>query len=342
VASIERLRIRNLRNLFDAAVALPLGSVWLVGPNGAGKTTVLEAIYVASRGVSFRGRRHGPMTSRGAAGTRLDIWVREGEGVSHHFWRSHRGVTDRGDTPAFSVRLIGSSIHALVEGEPALRRRFIDWNLFHVERRFAGLRSRFRRVAAQRSAWLRAGGTGKPVWDPEYASLIGSIASARRWYFDRLSAALLPIMAGFPALRALSPRWKAEYSEGEEPAALLTAHRERDVVRGYSYLSPARADFCFECADRPWVGSRGENKLVGVLLQIAAERVAVEQGAFGAVWLVDDLQAELDDRTLVALSDLLARGAEQTIFTSLASPRERLPSHCIDAVFHVEQGAILP
>ena len=52
---IDRLRISGLRNLSGVDLRFPEGSIWLVGDNGAGKTSVLEAVYLLSRGASFRG-----------------------------------------------------------------------------------------------------------------------------------------------------------------------------------------------------------------------------------------------------------------------------------------------
>jgi DNA replication and repair protein RecF len=341
VVRLERLKVSGVRNLDPLDLTLPSGTVWLVGPNGAGKTSVLEAIYVLSRGSSFRGRRHGPLTSRGQVCARVEGWLLDGEYCWEQRWTSGDRQQTRSAGPGFLVRLVGSSMHALVEGDPALRRRFVDWNLFHVEPQFGVLRQRYRRVASQRNAWLKAGGSGRAVWDPEFAAVLTKVAHSRRQFFDRLASAFTPIAANFDATEGLTPAWRGGLPSGvDDVAAWLDEHRAADVGRGYSFLSPARADFVMLKDGVPWAGSRGQNKLAGILLQIAADSVVSSTLGRGAVWLVDDLAAELDVTSQVAILPLLRQAADQLIVTGLMEPPSAATTDCAIEVFHVEQGRV--
>ena len=342
MAAIERLRIVHLRNLSYVDIALPRGPVWLVGSNGAGKTSVLEGIYLASRGATFRGKRHGPLVERGASGARVDVWVRERDVASTFVWRSDQGLSRGSELTSLRVRLVGSAIQSLVEGDPALRRRFVDWNVFHVERRFGAWRARYRRVAAQRNAWLRSGGQGMAAWDPENARLIRQIGDARGSYFERLLEEWVPLAEVFPRLAGVVPAWRPEIPAGEEPSAVLIRQLAGDVARGYSYLSPARADFAFFKGGYAWMGSRGENKLAGILLQVSAAAVEHHRDGVWPIWLVDDLSAELDGETLSSVMALLQARAEQVFYTSLELSEQLRTFGDPDAVFHVERGTVAP
>ncbi|MFP3353989.1 AAA family ATPase, partial [Pseudoalteromonas sp. SIMBA_153] len=50
---IERLQISHLRNLTKISVE-PAACNIIIGANGSGKTSLLEAIFLLSRGKSFR------------------------------------------------------------------------------------------------------------------------------------------------------------------------------------------------------------------------------------------------------------------------------------------------
>ena len=50
---IERLQISNLRNLSDIKMQTATCNL-VIGANGSGKTSLLEAIFLLSRGKSFR------------------------------------------------------------------------------------------------------------------------------------------------------------------------------------------------------------------------------------------------------------------------------------------------
>ena len=58
---------------------------------------------------------------------------------------------------ALPVHAIDPSMHALVEGGPSERRRFLDWGVFHVEPRYLADWKRYRRVLGQRNAALKRG-----------------------------------------------------------------------------------------------------------------------------------------------------------------------------------------
>ena len=51
---IERLSIKNLRNISQADLILNKKTNVIIGENAAGKTTILEAVDILSRGKSFR------------------------------------------------------------------------------------------------------------------------------------------------------------------------------------------------------------------------------------------------------------------------------------------------
>jgi len=340
VARIERLRISGLRNLSGVDVRLPASVGWLVGENGAGKTSLLEAVYLLSRGSSFRGRRFGPLVTRGAGAARIDALVTDSTGR----WTRRLVIPSRGGTQSagrsFYVRLIGASMQLLLEGEPGLRRRFVDWNLFHVEHRFQSVRARYRRVAAQRNAWLKGGGGGKPVWDLEYASVLSEIAALRAHLLGSLARAFQQVARNYPAAQGLSLEWRSGLPAAVDIPAWLDSHLDADIARGYSFLSSARGDFHFFQDSMAWVGSRGENKLVGILLQLAAEQVVFEQIGERAVWLIDDLGAELDRATQEKLLAQLINAGDQALVTSLDEPAIPTPQARTTAVFHVEHGAV--
>jgi DNA replication and repair protein RecF len=343
VASIERLRITGLRNLRSVDIRLSEGINWLVGPNGAGKTSVLEAIYLLSRRSSFRGRRFGPLTSSGLGATRIDGWVLEGSDRWRESWCTPRPCGLPDGATRIAVRLIGVAMHSLVEGEPDLRRRFIDWNLFHVEPMFGALRQRYRRVAAQRNAWLRGGGRGHAVWDPEYAELLHRIAKGRAAFFRSIEGRFRDIADELAVFDGVLLEWRSGLPDGlEQTLAWLARHRDADVDRGFSYLTPARSDFRLNRCGTPWIGSRGENKLAAVLLQLAADRVVVERRQRRAVWLVDDFQAELDRPTQARLLPILVAAGDQLIATSVDVAQVEGSNVSPGAMFHVEQGSIVP
>lgn len=344
MARLERVRGSGLRVLERFDLSPSAGLNWVVGENGAGKTTFLEALYILSRGRSFRGKRYGPVVSDGAAGARIEAVVDEDGFEDVVSWKQERLGASVGEgissgRAAFSVRLIGESANALLEGEPGMRRRFVDWNLFHVEPGFASLRSRFRRVSAQRNAWLRQGGLGAPVWDAFYADLATAIDDRRTRFILALGERFTDLLKRAGVLPELAARWHSGLREGESIAAAIERTRAGDIGRGYTFFGPSRGDLVLRKDGRVWVGSRGENKVAAAFLQVAADGVIRGAGGRAPVWLLDDLASELSpDNTNLVLRTVVEAGGQ--VFATALGERSMVKGDINAAVFHVKHGVV--
>ena len=62
---IERLSIKNLRNIPQADLLLNKKTNVIIGENAAGKTTILEAVDILSRGKSFRTNKTESLVKKG-------------------------------------------------------------------------------------------------------------------------------------------------------------------------------------------------------------------------------------------------------------------------------------
>lgn len=342
---IERLRIRRFRNLADVEILPDSGVSWLVGANASGKTALLEAVYCLSRGRSFRGKRHGPLVMRGSNDARVQGQVLA-EGLSRMLDLRFGVGAGAEREPALSevhlpVRLICETTHALVDGEPSLRRRFLDWNLGLVEPDARGLFARFRRVAAQRNAWLRAGGFAKAVWDRAYAESLSALLERRLRLITQLDQGFHRLASSSGWFDDLSLHWEGPAADAREIEAKLEAMLEADRERGFTYLGASRGDFCFRANGMRWAGSRGQGKVVGTLLQMAADSAVSEASGAQSVWLVDDIDAELGSDWVVRLLETLRTQGRQMLVTALPGKAVLEDGWRMgDQMFHVEQGSV--
>ncbi len=86
---VERLEVRDLRNIRAAAVELEPGLNVFVGRNAQGKTSLLEAVALLARGRSFRTERIQQLIRRGAETTRARGIVVEPRHRPHGLARDH-------------------------------------------------------------------------------------------------------------------------------------------------------------------------------------------------------------------------------------------------------------
>jgi DNA replication and repair protein RecF len=242
------------------------------------------------------------------------------------------------------VRVIGENAQNLLEGAPEIRRRFLDWNLFHVEQEYADEAARFHRVWCQRNSWLRQGAPGPAIWDEPYLELAQSITGAR----SSLVAALNQELDELVRDSALDwdPNLRLEYHPGWARTSSLPYALEsslaQDKLRGYTYHGPKRGDLVVlrDAAGR--LGSRGQLKAAVCLIQLAAQRVWTKRVGCACVWLLDDFFSELDARQAKRLWSLLTTTDAQ-IFATAVDEVPRViepPDRLSTGVFHVEQGKV--
>lgn len=210
------------------------------------------------------------------------------------------------------------------------------------DRSAGGLFSRFRRVASQRNAWLRSGARGQAVWDEPYAVVLSAISRRRARFFEALAEGFRALNAEEDWFREIEARWDGAILEHDELLSRLAAMRPADQERGFTYLGISRDDFSLRLDGNKWVGSRGQSKILGCVLQLAAEQLVSVENGMGALWLVDDLDAELAPAWSQRVVSLLRRHGSQAFYTALPG-KELLTSCCTadDAMFHVEHGCLL-
>jgi DNA replication and repair protein RecF len=349
---LSRLRITRLRCLRDIQLELHPERNYIFGPNGAGKTSVLEGIFILGRGRSFRTRQMRRLVQRGADGfavfgeVSIDGALRR-MGVAYRTGRLEKKLdgeiaTSMAELAAWlPVHAIDPSMHALVEGGPSERRRFLDWGVFHVEPRYLADWKRYRRVLSQRNAALKRGASAGELrsWSSALAEAGVVIDGQRRRYLERLS----PLVSDFGARlleRPLAVEYRRGWPAGEGYADALGATEVRDRESGTTESGPHRADVVLRLDERRVQdeASRGQQKLTAAALIVAQVAVECLDHPRRSVVVVDDPAAELDSDALRRLMAALAELPAQLIFTAL-TPSALAPVAGYP-VFHVERGEV--
>ncbi len=353
---INKLEVVNLRNLAQVEVAAHAALNTVYGANGAGKTSLLEAIVLLSRGRSFRGNKIAQLI--GPVKPTLSVFaelqpdnVGDDEVVSStrigiergpRHWQARLNGQDLQQisdlAKSLAVVVMEPDSHALVSGSPEVRRRYIDWGVFHVEPNYLAVWRRFARALKQRNAALRASqraalpglesvmaesGEAMTVMREAY---VGELAKHFEALISQLSPGLGPVSANFRR------GWK-----GESLAQAFADSREREMERGSTQVGPHRADLSIKIhghAVRDTV-SRGEQKILATALVLAQARRQCETGRTPVI-LLDDLASEFDRQHFdAALGVGLSLGAQMWV-----TGVEEIDPGTAHSRFHVEHGRV--
>jgi DNA replication and repair protein RecF len=354
----ERLQLRGLRSISEAALDLGSGFNVLIGANGAGKTSVLEAAFLLSHGRSFRAGARDALTQRGTSALSIFSVLRRQDEQVVRLGLGREGARWEARIDAQSVP-IGQLVrecavvcfepgsHALIAGAADERRRFLDWGVFHVEHEFLSAWRRYQRALKQRNSLLRKSGPLDDAlyepWEQELARAGSQIEEWRRAYL----AALLPhlrdqVSLFLPELGSLELRYRAGWPDGEHLAAVLSAQRTRDQGRGHTSSGVHRGDWsvAFEQAPQREHLSRGQEKLVALACLLAQARLDAEFRGEWPIVCLDDLASELDQVHQGAVVESLLGSPAQVLITGTEMPitLKQAPAR----VFHVEQGRLTP
>lgn len=353
---LTSVRVANFRILGSVRVDLAPGLNVFVGDNGAGKSSVFEAL-----GVLARGRVEGGHP-------------RERVGPAHKGWSVEAGVADTAhaedlprqlrvrweqglsatlDGSAVSARELSRSLaltslswasHQLLDEGPAVRRRFLDWAVFHVEQSYAEDWARWRRLLSQRNSALAAAAAHSTVtaWDPGLAEAAETIDLARHRHQAGIAAALSECAVELGGLGSLQLRYRRGWPEAARYDEVLRGEWLADQRAQRTRLGPQRADLELRVGERG-AGelSRGQQKLILASLMVAAAKyVAACRGSW-PVLIIDDFDAELAVPAQERLAALLQATPAQLLIAQHRYAPERWPRP--DArVFHVEHGVITP
>ena len=332
---IAELKLKNFRNLRSLGFTASATFNLIYGPNGCGKTSILEALAYLSLGRSFRAVRYPHLITRGADNFFIEARIQPDEGplpVNLAVGRERTGGSSIRINGAPVARLVDLATHLcvqiihpegseLVNGAAELRRGFLDWGVFYSSEQRRPDWSRYRRVLSQRNALLQhpQGAAQLAFWDDELCALAERITTARGEYLQRLR----PFLEA--QLELLLPEVKLEFSlskgwdEGRELKAVLKANLEVDRAKGYTYYGCHRADL--KIKNLSWKAdetlSRGQLKLLVCALRLAQSELLLKERGISCVFLIDDLNAELDSRSRTVLFEQLRSGAHQVFITNI-------------------------
>jgi DNA replication and repair protein RecF len=242
---------------------------------------------------------------------------------------------------ALPLQIMTPNSHALLEGAPELRRRFLDLGLFHVEQDYHQWYADYQRTLRQRNAAIRGQPGVARSWDAQLARYASQIHQARQAYVADLAGLAGDILGRLSPGLDVSLAYRPGWDPHSDLAGQLADRWQLDQRQGFTGIGPHRADMRIttEQTDAAKRLSRGQQKLVVTALMLAQARLQQQRCGVSPVMLLDDLPAELDRSHRDRVTGELRSLGLQTLITSVEADLLSVDSDW--GVFHVEQGGHL-
>ncbi|MBS2962113.1 DNA replication/repair protein RecF [Actinocrinis puniceicyclus] len=228
---LSHLSLVDFRSYAGLELALEAGVGVLVGPNGQGKTNVIEAIgYLANQG-SHRVAQDAPLVRAGAERAVVRGAVRHEDRTAMIELEINPGRSNRARLNRAPVNrprdvlgylrtvLFAPEDLALVKGDPAERRRFLDELLVARAPRYAGVRADYERALKQRNALLKSASMMRRA---ARGGQVPDLSTLDVWDAHLAKAGAHLLAARLELLRALSPLADKAYGTiAGHPGAML-------------------------------------------------------------------------------------------------------------------------
>ena len=338
---LESLEIHNFRNL-NGKMSFSSGLNILVGENGHGKTNWLEAIYLLGLTKSFKTPKLNEAIRFGERLAVVSGMVRESPEITRKLQVALEGNTKTlsiNDKKETVQRYLGQ-MHAvifnadeleIIRGAPDARRRFLDGGIVSLHPPFVQTLTDYNRVVRQKNSLLVSARENEyslekvsellTPWNEQLATLSARIHRARVRYVERINEVLEKKLF---AREELSVRYLSSLEGKGDLAdyeALVTERLklrvQAELASGHALIGTHRDDLeiSFDGHDIRRFGSSGQQRSALLLLQLA--NIAVFQATRGEypIFLLDDIDAELDYRRIGQLLDFL-NGKTQTFLTT--------------------------
>ncbi len=352
---IKKLLITNLRNISSAELHPGKGINIIQGSNGAGKTTILESIYLLARARAIKSTQHkniikhnehqltvySELIAKTDQVIRLGIQKDKNVTLVRKDGTTVKRLTDL--ARILPISAITPNIQRLLEEGPVHRRKLLNWGLFHVEHAFGDLVTRYNQILKQRNALLGKNSPELSVWTQNLSVSGEAVYEYQTKYLHQWKIEFTELLGYFPNLQGLTMELVKGWKSGLSLQESLDLNKRTDQERHFTSVGPHRMDvkITFQGHDIKDQFSRGQKKVVSILLILAQAQLFEKLTHDMPVLLIDDMNAELDNNTFRTLYSYLSQSGYQVFLTQLGS---EIRDHSLDesvSMFHVEHGHLI-
>ncbi len=342
----------------------------LVGRNAQGKTNLLEAIYLASAGKSFRAMRDAELVRFDTDFTSVElsftderkqkIEIQYIPGRRRTIRINSNKVTKLSDfVGRFRCVLFCPEHLELVKGAPAIRRQFLDDAISQLRPMYSVALNKYERILKQRNALLKHAMENRAAfdetigfWSEQLAHEAAILSRFRESYVAQAENFMTECFSELsqktgatgetPALVYRASAGLDRYEDlgqtKEVYLKLLNENLEREIYAGTTLWGPHKDDVEIFLGTRParLYASQGQQRTLALAMKLAEGEIVKKESGSYPVFLLDDVLSELDSTRRAYLTEEIRD--KQVIMTTC----EILEEDATARIIHVENGIFTP
>ena len=338
---LSKIHLVNFRLFSDSLFNLEETTL-ITGKNGAGKTSVLEAIHVILKSRSFRTSSMNSLINLNEDNFLINAKL---DSKTLTFEKKRRSAPINNGYKTLSYKyenfpvLINNFSLAFLESDKEVRRRFLDYFMFHVKHDYIESHRKFKKTLSTRNRALKKNNEEEiNIWTKLLLEQAEKITADREEILNQVTSEIPQFFKKLP----LDERWKdignklsLKFNKGWEEGQLIEVLRsnfQEDMRRGFTKFGPQRFDLEINILKEKAgdVLSRGEQKLLILLIFLCFGEFISEKIGKKVFYLVDDAAAELDEENLILAFKSLEKVNGQKIISAIKKPENIKLNNVID------------
>lgn len=315
---INKAEFKNFRNLKDIYFEPHSRMNVIYGENGQGKTNILEGLWLFSGAKSFRGAKDKEMVNFKSDAAMLKLEFYEKGTVKD----AKITIKDKRSAEIFNKKLrtpslLAENFHAvvfsptdlnLIDGEPKLRRRFLDLSIGQIAPSYVEYLKEYNRAITQRNVLLKKIKDGEAVSDllqpfeKKAAALAEKIIKYRYRYVDLLKEKAPKLYFGISDEKEeLEISYLCAFSRDVTANILEKAFinsRLTDIKAGTTTIGPKKDDLLIliNKKEAKNFGSQGQKRSAALVLKLTVAEILKNITGEEPVAFLDDVMSELDSK----------------------------------------------
>jgi DNA replication and repair protein RecF len=334
--AFSKIDLRNFRCFDSLSIDISSKSNLFYGKNGCGKTSILESIYVASSGRSFRTSNLESLIKKGSEAFIIKAYddntgsileVKKAKTKPINIKMNNSRVTISELVRAFPSFSIDSKTFFYNDNAPEYRRKHLDRGLFVASPDYAKDWFGYFRSLKQRNSALKLGDiTQAKAYDSllvDHGERLNSLREGLimevKQIYDDILYKLIQENQRANIFSNLDIYLKPGFDNSQSLMESLLNSNNIDLKRKTTTIGPHKADVIFESKGLliKDIFSRGEQKLLSILWSLSQNIYLGREFNLNPILLLDDLSSELDAEMLDCFLPTLKYIENRFVFSNI-------------------------
>ena len=314
---INKIKINNFRNYKQQELELDENINIFYGENAQGKTNIIEAIFLASMGKSFRAKKDIEMINLNSEKAEIEIEYKKSDrdgrikielGTKKNIFLNGIKLKKLSELLGnINIVIFTPDDINILKGGPQNRRRFLDIMISQLKPNYMYHLNLYLKTLEQRNKFLRQIKEERKdenlldIWDEELAEHAYVIYQYRKEYIEKIKEKIRNIHGEITEQKeVIKIEYRTECTSKKNFLDLLKQRRKLDIIKGYTTKGIHRDDFILSINDKQIdiYGSQGQHRTAILSLKLSELNIVKDEIRENPILLLDDFMSELDEKRI--------------------------------------------